>query len=86
MGKELPIETIRTILNLLDINIISEKNGVLDLSIPTYRVDVTRPADVVEEILRIYGFNNVEFTERVNSTLSHSEYPEIHKGYQPHFG
>ena len=79
VGKELPIETIRTILNLLDINIISEKNGVLDLSIPTYRVDVTRPADVVEEILRIYGFNNVEFTERVNSTLSHSEYPEIHK-------
>ncbi|HNS29940.1 MAG TPA: phenylalanine--tRNA ligase subunit beta [Tenuifilaceae bacterium] len=79
VGKELPIETIRTILNLLDINIISENNGMLDLSIPTYRVDVTRPADVVEEILRIYGFNNVEFTERVNSTLSHSEYPEMHK-------
>ena len=79
VGKELPIETICTILNLLDISIISENNGVLGLSIPTYRVDVTRPADVVEEILRIYGFNNVEFTERVNSTLSHSEYPEMHK-------
>lgn len=70
IGAEIPAETVRTILRALEIDIEQEKDGVMTLRIPTYRVDVTRPCDVIEEILRIYGYNNIGFTDHLSATLS----------------
>lgn len=63
IGKEIPRDLIIAILKALEINVetVDGKPDILKLRIPTYRVDVTRPCDVVEEILRVYGYNNVEF-------------------------
>ena len=71
IGKEIGKEMIVTILRALDITVeeTAEAN-ILHLVVPPYRVDVTRPCDVVEEILRVYGYNNVETPERMNATLS----------------
>lgn len=71
VGAEIPADKVRAILSSLEINIESEENGTMILRIPTYRVDVTRPCDVIEEVLRIYGYNNVGFTDHVNSSLSY---------------
>lgn len=71
VGAEIPADTVRGILAALEIEIESEAEGIMTLRIPTYRVDVTRPCDVIEEILRIYGYNNVGFTDHVNSALSY---------------
>lgn len=71
IGKEISQDTVKSILNSLEINILSEENGVLSLQVPTYRVDVRRAVDVIEDILRIYGYNNVEFTDSVHSNLSY---------------
>ncbi|HAN17237.1 MAG: phenylalanine--tRNA ligase subunit beta [Bacteroidetes bacterium GWC2_33_15] len=79
IGKEIEKEKVKKILNSLDIKIISEDSEKLNLEIPTYRVDVTREADVIEEILRIYGYNNVEISEHVNSSLSYSNHPDKEK-------
>lgn len=79
IGKNIPIETIRSILKALDIEILSENGNVLLISVPPYRVDVQREADVIEEILRIYGYNNIETTDKVNSTLAHSTRPDKHR-------
>ena len=62
---------VKSILSSLEIEILDEKDGVLTLSVPTYRVDVQRDVDVIEDILRIYGYNNVEFTDSVHSNLSY---------------
>ena len=70
IGAEIPHDTVRTILRSLEIEIADEKDGRMTLRIPTYRVDVTRPCDVIEEILRIYGYNNIGFTDHLNATLS----------------
>ncbi|MEG1699857.1 MAG: phenylalanine--tRNA ligase subunit beta [Alistipes sp.] len=72
VGKHLPEEMVRTIIEALEIKILSENEGVLTVSVPPYRVDVQREADLVEEILRIYGYNNVEIPSRVRSTLSYA--------------
>ena len=58
------------------IKIVKEDTEGLSLQIPPYRVDVRREADVIEDILRIYGFNNIEVPAKVNSTLSYSEKPD----------
>ncbi len=71
IGKEIPTETVKKILESLEIGIIREQNSSLTLSIPTYRVDVLRDVDVIEEILRIYGFNNVEIGNGLKSSLSY---------------
>lgn len=76
IGKQLDHELIKKILGALDIEILNETEEVLDLKIPPYRVDVTREADVIEEILRIYGYNNVEFSERINASLSPKNNPD----------
>lgn len=72
IGKRLPEELITAILRALEISV--EKDPAdpdkLKLHVPSYRVDVTRPCDVVEEILRVYGYNNVEFGMEVHATLS----------------
>ncbi len=78
IGKVIPIETIKQILKGLEISIEAEDSNSLSLSIPPYRVDVQREADIVEEILRIYGYNNVEVSRKVNSTLAHSSRPDKH--------
>ncbi|MDE5900897.1 MAG: phenylalanine--tRNA ligase subunit beta [Muribaculaceae bacterium] len=70
IGKHIPEDTVRSILSSLDIEITSEAGGTMQLRVPTYRVDVQRPCDVIEEILRIYGYNNVELSGRVNASLS----------------
>jgi phenylalanyl-tRNA synthetase beta chain len=67
LGKTLPADLIKAILQKLDIEIREEVEGRLMLSVPPYRVDVTREADVIEEILRIYGFDNIELSEHLSS-------------------
>ncbi len=77
IGAEIPADTVRSILASLDIEIEAEADGEMRLRIPTYRVDVTRPCDVIEEVLRIYGYNNVDFTDHVNSALSYKSRTDI---------
>ncbi len=79
IGHDLPKEMVKNILTNLDIEIIEEKGNLANLSIPTYRVDVTREADVIEEVLRIYGFNNVPIPEKLNSSISYFQKPDKEK-------
>ena len=79
IGKEIPVETIKSILGMLDITIESETAEGMVLRIPTSKVDVTRQCDVVEEIMRIYGYNNISFDETLNSCLSYSKKPNPNK-------
>lgn len=72
IGKQIPKDTIKAILQSLEIKIIAEKDKSLLVDVPSYRVDVTRPIDIVEEILRIYGFNEVEISDKLNSNLNYS--------------
>ncbi len=76
IGKAIGHDTIKKILCSLEIKIVRENAESLLLHIPPYRVDVRREADVIEDILRIYGFNNIEVPAKVNSTLSYSEKPD----------
>ena len=76
IGKELGKETIKNILTSLEINIEKETETGLSLLVPPYRVDVKREADVIEEILRIYGYNNVEIPTQVNASLQTAEKPD----------
>ncbi|MDE6271779.1 MAG: phenylalanine--tRNA ligase subunit beta [Muribaculaceae bacterium] len=71
IGKEIPQPLIMCILKALDFAVATtEDPDMLRLHVPTYRVDVTRPCDVVEEILRVYGYNNVEFGSEMHANLS----------------
>ena len=70
IGKEIPAETVKSIVKSLEMQILSENAEGLELQVPAYRVDVQRPCDVVEDILRIYGYNNVEIPTSVNSCLA----------------
>ena len=72
IGKEIPENVVRTIIAALEVKILSEKDGVLTVAVPPYRVDVQREADLIEDILRIYGYNNVEIPQQVRSTLSYA--------------
>ena len=69
VGKEIPVETIKSICESLEMKVLSETPEALTLEIPAYRVDVQRPCDVVEDILRIYGYNNVEIPTQLKSSL-----------------
>jgi phenylalanyl-tRNA synthetase beta chain len=71
IGKEIPKETIRSILSSLEIVVVSETNVGMTCNVPLYRIDVKRDVDVIEDILRIYGYNNVEIGEDVKSSLSY---------------
>ena len=79
IGKKIEPDTIKRILSLLDIEILNDDGVVIKLRIPSYRVDVKKEVDVIEEILRIYGYNNVEVNSHVNSTLSYPEKPDKEK-------
>ena len=69
VGKEIPVSTVKSIVTSLEMKIDSENEEGLELSVPPYRVDVQRPCDVVEDILRIYGYNNVEIPTQLKSSL-----------------
>ena len=77
IGAKIPRETVKNILASLDIKLNSVTDGGLGLTIPSYRVDVTREADVIEEILRVYGYNNVDFSHKLNASISFSEYDDV---------
>jgi phenylalanyl-tRNA synthetase beta chain len=79
IGQELPKETIKKILASLDIKVTTVSDAGLGLIIPSYRVDVQREIDVIEEILRVYGYNNINFTKKLNATVSNSARTEDHK-------
>ncbi|QTV04698.1 phenylalanine--tRNA ligase subunit beta [Faecalibacter bovis] len=64
LGVEIPEATIKTILAALDINILNENNGTLSIEVPAYRVDVQREVDIIEDILRIYGYDNIEIPSK----------------------
>ncbi len=70
IGKEIPKDTVKSIVESLEMEITAEDDEKLNLVVPTYRVDVQRPCDVVEDILRVYGYNNVEIGSQVKSSLS----------------
>lgn len=70
VGKAIPAETIDSIAASLEMEITGHEDNAVNLLVPTYRVDVQRPCDVVEDVLRIYGYNNVEFSSELHSSLS----------------
>ena len=70
IGKKIGNDMIRSIVESLDMKVISETDNGLELDVPAYRVDVQRPCDVVEDILRIYGYNNVEIPTQLKSSLT----------------
>ncbi len=80
IGKKLNREEIKDILTQLDIRVLEESGEKLTVFVPPYRVDVRREADVIEEILRIYGYNNVEVAEHLNSDFLAS-FPKIDPNY-----
>ena len=69
VGKDIPVETIKSICESLEMKVLNETAEGLTLEIPAYRVDVQRPCDVVEDILRIYGYNNVEIPTQLKGSL-----------------
>lgn len=79
IGQEIPKETIKKILVSLDIKVNSVSDAGLGLTIPAYRVDVQREIDVIEEILRVYGYNNIGFTTKLNASISNSSRTEDYK-------
>jgi len=79
IGKNIDKDTVKNILLSLEIEILSENEEGLTLSVPPFKVDVTREADVVEEILRIYGYNNIETSDSVHSSLSYNRKPDPEK-------
>ncbi|MDM1049307.1 phenylalanine--tRNA ligase subunit beta [Sphingobacterium hotanense] len=76
IGKAIPAETIRDIIVNLGIGIKNETTEGFDVVVPPYKVDVTREVDVVEEVLRIYGYNNIELNTQIKASLNTSEKPD----------
>jgi len=79
IGKHLELDVVKNILSSLGIEIEHEGNDTFLLSIPPYKVDVTREQDVIEEVLRIYGYNNIEIPSALNSSLAYAEKPDKEK-------
>ncbi len=79
IGQEIPKETIKKILVSLEIKVNSVSDAGLGLTIPSYRVDVQREIDVIEEILRIYGYNAIHFSDKLNATVFNSSRTEDYK-------
>ncbi|WP_289732823.1 phenylalanine--tRNA ligase subunit beta [uncultured Duncaniella sp.] len=76
IGKHIPADTIVSILNSLEMELTEVTDEKADMKVPTYRVDVTRPCDVAEDVLRIYGYNNVEISSSVRSALSSQSFED----------
>jgi phenylalanyl-tRNA synthetase beta chain len=79
IGTDITKEQVNAILKSLDIQIVSTNDDIAELLVPAYRVDVTREADVIEEVLRIYGFNNVPLPEKLNSSIGVFPKPDIER-------
>ncbi len=79
IGKKIGRENILKILNGLEMELVSETEEAYELKVPAYRVDVQRDVDVIEDILRIYGYNKVETGDNLISTLSYVKKPDSHK-------
>ena len=79
IGHDIPKETVKQILTDLDIKIASETEEGLELLVPPFKVDVTREADVIEEVLRVYGLNNIPFPDQLRFSLSNNQYPDKEK-------
>ncbi len=77
IGDEIPKETVKNIIASLDIKLNSETDGGLGLIVPSYRVDVQREVDVIEEILRVYGYNNVKYSHKLNSSISFDSFDDV---------
>ncbi len=75
VGQHIAKEQIQSILQNLEYQILQELPQALRVSVPTCRIDVTREADVIEDVLRIYGYNNVSFREEIHTSLSYFSYP-----------
>ncbi|WP_289742028.1 phenylalanine--tRNA ligase subunit beta [uncultured Duncaniella sp.] len=76
IGKHIPADTIVSILKSLEMELTEVTDEKADMKVPTYRVDVTRPCDVAEDVLRIYGYNNVEISSSVRSALSSQSFED----------
>lgn len=76
IGKSIDAGTVKSILSALQIEIVNETTEALDLKVPAYRVDVTREVDVIEEILRIYGYNNVDIPNQIRASLNYAAKPD----------
>ncbi|MFA5767924.1 MAG: phenylalanine--tRNA ligase subunit beta [Bacteroidales bacterium] len=76
MGKDIGRSTVKRILKALEMDIIREEQDSVTVLVPAYRVDVRRECDVVEDILRIYGYNNIELPERIRSSMGQIQNPE----------
>ncbi len=76
IGYNIPDEEIKSILIGLSIQLLNEKDGVLALEVPAFKVDVTRPCDITEEVLRIYGYNNIPIPSKINASLSNTVRPD----------
>ena len=79
IGKTIDRNIIKNILSSIEIEILKENTDGLSLAVPPFKVDVQREVDVIEEILRIYGYNNIETPGAVRSSLSHSQKPDKEK-------
>jgi len=79
IGEELPKETIKSILTSLEIKVNNVTETGLGLTVPAYRNDVQREADIIEEVLRVYGYNNVKTTEKLNASISYTSKFEDYK-------
>lgn len=79
IGERLKPDTIKNILASLDIKINNQTDSGLGLTIPAYRVDVTREADIIEEILRVYGYNNIKTSPKLNTSISYAPKPDANK-------
>jgi phenylalanyl-tRNA synthetase beta chain len=79
IGEEIPKEIIKRILTSLEIKVNNVTETGLGLMVPAYRNDVLREADIIEEVLRVYGYNNIKTTEKLNASISNSTRFEDHK-------
>jgi len=76
IGKEIPAEEIKEIILALGIAITAENGDSIQVEVPAYKVDVTREVDVIEEVLRIYGYNNIELKSQILASLNTQEKPD----------
>lgn len=79
IGQEIPRETIKSILTSLDIKVNNVTEAGIGVIVPSYRTDVTREADLVEEILRVYGYNNIDFSKKITTSLIFSDKINVHQ-------
>lgn len=79
IGSRIDKETIKSILTDLEVEVVEFNEDSMKLLVPTFKVDVTREADIVEEILRIYGYNNIKISEKLNSSISSRPIPDLEK-------